>query len=222
MSQSQSEGPGEGNLPESLADLLKLARGDATTAYSKTFEFGHGSHLLAVLRAPDGLNGRFIWEIYSSSDEDIVLHWGVSHDGTRTDWNRPMESILPEDSTLPDGTISAETMFQSCDVDDVKIIVLEVETDQDITGLQFVLRSGDGSQWWQNGMGNFQLPLPRYFEPATVTAADIAAIPPLPALPDELVNVHAFLLWVENGQPAGADYSQTSGEMLLEQLRAGR
>ena len=203
-------------------DLLKLARTDATTVYSKTFEFGHGSRLLAVLRAPDGPNGRCIWEIYSSADEDIVLHWGVSHDGTRTDWNRPMESILPEDSTLPDETISAETLFQSCDVDDLNIIVLEVETDQDVTGIQFVLRSSDGSQWWQNGMGNFQLPLPRHLEPTVTAVADIAPIPPLPVLPDELVNVHAFLLWVENGQPSGADFSQTSGEMLLEQLRAGR
>lgn len=42
------------------------------------------------------------------------------------------------------------------------------------------------------------------------------------ALPTELVNAKAYLLWIENGRPEGADFGAASRDWLAEALSGGR
>lgn len=47
-----------------------------------------------------------------------------------------------------------------------------------------------------------------------------AAIPP--ELPDDLVNTNAYLMWLDNGRPMGADFGEVSRGLLMEKLKSGR
>ena len=44
----------------------------------------------------------------------------------------------------------------------------------------------------------------------------------IPEIPNELVYANAFLLWIDHGKPAGADFGEVAREALIEELRAGR
>ena len=159
------------SVPENLedpdtpfAEKVEAAKNDSQCISSKIFSFGSKSQLLALLWAPKSVTEICTWELIVASDEDVVLHWGLSFEDDRSDWTRPDGALLPDASVLIPEGISAETQFQDCG-DGLKHIVIAPRADMDVTGMQFVLRSEDGSEWWKlNGSSNFKLSLPRVVE----------------------------------------------------------
>ena len=147
-----------------FAQKVEDVKHNSQCIYSKVFSFGSKSQLLALLWAPKSVTETCTWELIAAADEDVVLHWGVSFEDDRSDWTRPDGSLLPYASVLIPEGISAETQFQDCG-DGLKNIVIAPQPNLDITGMQFVLRSEDGSDWWKlNGSSNFKLSLPRVVE----------------------------------------------------------
>eukprot|EP00884_Botryococcus_braunii_P013250 jgi/Botrbrau1/21926/Bobra.0249s0050.1 len=58
--------------------------------------------------------------------------------------------------------------------------------------------------------------------PKEKKAAPASAAPPLPPIPQELVNIEAYLLWEKAGRPEGADFSSDARKMLEAQLQSGK
>ena len=214
------------------------------------FTFGDQERLLAVLResSDDLLNFELVTDCSS-----VVLHWGVCRNQDISDWCCPGSVfLLPESTSMMDNGLSAESLFQEYGDEGLKHMHMSFHRDDGFAGIQFVLRSEDGGQWWSDGAQNFKLGLP--FPPmpveeideheqmnstmaddtATVeipsihedAAQDAAAVTvdevPMDVLTEDVVNTNAYLMWFDNGQPHGADFGHASWEMLMNELQAGR
>lgn len=151
----------------SLNARLALARSSDSVTFSRMYVNtpGPGSRLLAMVRTANG--GVFHCDILTDAEEDLVLHWGVSHGTERRDWTRPEEDLIPDGSSLPPGGASVETAFgegPGTEGAALQRVTLDLgkalKQSPPITALQFVVRSDDASRWWKDGADNFVLPLP--------------------------------------------------------------
>ena len=132
------------------------------------FTFGDQERLLAVLResSDDLLN----FELVTDSSS-VVLHWGVCRNQDMSDWTCPDSVfLLPESTTMMDNGISAESPFQKYGDEGLKHMHMSFHRNDGFAGIQFVLRSEDGAQWWSDGAQNFKLSLP--FPPMPVEEVD--------------------------------------------------
>lgn len=87
---------------------------------------------------------------------DLVLHWGVRVG--KKEWVAPPKETMP-DGTESAGDIAVETAFvgrselKELNGDKVRLqeLRLQIPAGTDITGVTFVMRSGDGSAWFRDG-----------------------------------------------------------------------
>ena len=88
-----------------------------------------------------------------------MLHWGVRMG--KNEWVLPPEQIWPQDSSDADGKaldspfVSGSGSEHQLEVGGQKVqlqaLRLHIPPDSKVTGLTFVLRSGDNSAWFRDG-----------------------------------------------------------------------
>ncbi|KAI8477159.1 MAG: R1 protein [Monoraphidium minutum] len=156
--------------------LVQRAAVDGTTRWRRVYQLGSKAELLAVIKQQRGEDGDGAGDgpisisLTTDSANDLVLHWGITKQGSR-DWKRAPKPLWPDGTEALEGGIACETVFEACNEEECDVEVqgakvplqrvqLVVPADTDIGGLTFVLRSEDSTRWYRDADSNFFVPLP--------------------------------------------------------------
>jgi alpha-glucan,water dikinase len=157
-----------------LSPLLASAQEDESCVWHRVYALGSKSEMLvAVKRIDPGMGDDSPIEVVLTTDaaSDMILHWGVKKSGRSGDWKRPDENFLPKGSVLLKDGIAAETEFTRCDEEECQVEIggavvplqrteVVLPSGHGLSALTFVIRSGDGTRWWNDGGSNFAAPVP--------------------------------------------------------------
>lgn len=157
-----------------LYPLLAAAQEDESCVWHRVYALGSKSELLVAVKQTDPAMGKDSpVEVLLTTDaaSDMVLHWGVKKSGRSGDWKRPSENFLPEGSVLLKDGIAAETEFTRCNEEECHVVIggsvvplqrteVTLPKGHGLSALTFVIRSGDGTRWWNDGGSNFTAPVP--------------------------------------------------------------
>lgn len=156
-----------------LGPLIQAAAEDEAVCWYRVFPLGSKSEILAVVRKADPDSTDCPVEVVLTTDasNDLVLHWGVKKAGKRGEWSKPNDTILPPGTEVIKGGIAAETEFTKCDDEECIIeiggalvplqrVSINLPKAHGLNALTFVLRSEDGTRWWNDGGSNFNAPVP--------------------------------------------------------------
>jgi alpha-glucan,water dikinase len=157
-----------------LTPLLASAQEDESCVWYRVYALGSKSELLVTVKQTDPAMGEDSpVEVILTTDtaSDVVLHWGVKKSGRSGDWKRPSENFLPKGSVLLKDGIAAETEFTRCNDEECYVIIggsvvplqrtaVTLPKGHGLSALTFVIRSKDGTRWWNDGGSNFTAPVP--------------------------------------------------------------
>lgn len=157
-----------------LSPLLASAQEDESCVWHRVYALGSKSELLVSVKQTDPAMGDDSpVEVVLTTDaaSDMVLHWGVKKSGRSGDWKRPSENFLPKGSVLLKDGIAAETEFTRCTEEECRVEIggsvvplqrtaVTLPKGHGLSALTFVIRSGDGTRWWNDGGSNFTAPVP--------------------------------------------------------------
>lgn len=118
---------------------------------------GSKAELLVTVRQEDlaDKNSAVTVTLTTDAAADMVLHWGIKKAGKNSQWKRPPQALLPEDSVLLEDGIAAETPFSGCTDEECHVeiggavvplqrISVDLPPGHGLAALTFVIRSEDG------------------------------------------------------------------------------
>lgn len=160
-------------LVSSSSFFFRVNQQHIIKCYIQVFPLGSKAELLCVVKKSDPTSDDCPVEVSFTTDaaDDIILHWGVKKAGKRGEWSKPSDKILPTNTEMIKGGTAAETPFSGCDDEECHVeiggaivplqrVSVELPKGHGLNALTFVLRSEDGTRWWNDGGSNFNVPVP--------------------------------------------------------------
>lgn len=197
--------------------------------FDRTYPLNGSSSLQVTVT--EGPNAEQIISVSTSKPGKFLLHWGVEGGkGYKGGWR------LPGDSCRPSGTIAYKnralrTPFRSQNGNGLMEVRLTLAGDERSDYLDFVLKDETTDTWYDFNGSNYQVPLRREL----ASAADdyvsseseddeeqvLLPLSAIPALPQDLSGVWAYMKWEHAGCPnrskeeADHEYQNALDELIM-------
>ncbi|CAG9462085.1 unnamed protein product [Pedinophyceae sp. YPF-701] len=201
--------------------------------FSREYAVGKGDRLSVRSRLDD--DGTQVIELETTLNGRLLLHWGVAGGpGYKGGWRLPPENVQPE------GTVSykeraLQTPWVPATTEGYRYALrIALPEHERSDALNFVVKDVDTNTWYDRNGDNYEVPLPGGETPLHLSMTSVEQKGPvllkpedqIPALPDELCGVWAYIKWEQAGCPnrsqqdADHEYQVAIREMKVL-LRAG-